>query len=398
MGDLSIKKLWVLMVTAFVDMVGFALVLPLLPLYARDFGATASTIGYLMAAFALAQLLTAPHWGRLSDRIGRRPVILGGQALSAVAFVLFGFADSVWVLLFSRLAQGVGGGTIAVTQAYVSDAVRPEDRAQALGWISACTSAGVMLGPAIGSLSLAWTGSEAAPGLIAAGFCVLNMIFAWHWLPESTTGQSRDSAKERPPLGPSIAAVVTQASRPAHALIWVYASGMLAFMGVASITALFLSEKFAIQKEHIGYFYVLIGFCSVLMRGFFLGIFLRRFKERGTLRLGTLALFLGLAAAPFAEHLVPFVIAMLGMPIGTALLFPATTSLISAHAEPGEAGQIHGVQQAFGGTSRFLGPIWAGYAYQAYPPAEGVAFGGGGPFWVGAVLVSVTLILALRLK
>ncbi len=146
-GKLELRRLWVLMIAAFVDMVGFALVLPLLPLYAESFGIGPFLIGVLLSSFAVSQLLTSPLWGKLSDRIGRRPVILGGQSLAAVAFLLFAGASAVarevpegmekmplqWgpvlLLLVSRLAQGAGGGTLAAVQAYVSDAVRPEERA-----------------------------------------------------------------------------------------------------------------------------------------------------------------------------------------------------------------------------------------------------------------------------
>ena len=132
---LSLSRLWVLMVTAFVDMIGFALLLPLVPLYATRFGADPFVVGLLIAAFALGQMIVAPLWGRLSDRVGRRPVILGSQAISAAAFVTFAFADSVGLLLACRLLQGAGGANVSVLAAYVSDSVGPRERARALGWL-----------------------------------------------------------------------------------------------------------------------------------------------------------------------------------------------------------------------------------------------------------------------
>ncbi len=398
MGQLSLKRLWVLMVTAFVDMVGFALVLPLLPLYAKDFGARPTTIGFLLASFAFAQLVTAPLWGRLSDRIGRRPVIVGGQVLNAVAFLFFAASDSVWLLLFSRLAQGAGSGTIAANQAYVADAVRPEERAKALGWITAATSAGVMLGPAMGSASLSWTGSTAAPGLIAAALCTLNILFAWRWLPESTSDESRAASRERRPLGRAVVEVLRHPARPVHALIWIYASGMLAFMGVTSIMSLYLSDRFGVTKESIGAFYAVIGFFSFVMRGFLLGPLVHRFGEVRVMRLGIAALAAGMLTAPFATGPWLFLMVLLLMPVGTALLFPATTSLISRFAPHGEGGQIHGVQQAFGGSSRLLAPICAGLVYELRPPAAAAAFGGAGPFWLSAAAVTLTAFLAMRLR
>src|SRR5881398_856952 len=141
------RRMAVLMAVAFVDMIGLMLVLPLLPLYATHLHASATTIGFLTAAFPVAQLLASPVWGRVSDRYGRRPALLVGLTASALAYVVFGFASSLWLLFLSRIVQGAGGGTVSVIQAYVADAVKPEDRAKGLGWLSASTNAGVALGP-----------------------------------------------------------------------------------------------------------------------------------------------------------------------------------------------------------------------------------------------------------
>ena len=173
----------VLMITAFVDMVGVLAVIPLLPYYALRFGANGLVIGLLVSAFSVAQLLSAPLWGRVSDRYGRRPALLAGLTASVIAYIVFGFANSIWLLFLSRLVQGAGGGTVSVIQAYVADATKPEDRAKALGWLSAATNLGVAIGPVFGSLSRGI--STEAPGLFAAGLCVLNILFAFRFLPES---------------------------------------------------------------------------------------------------------------------------------------------------------------------------------------------------------------------
>src|SRR3569833_1196748 len=144
-------KLVVLMVTAFIDMVGTLMIIPLMPFYAKQFGANGLMVGLLVSSFSIAQLVSAPLWGRFSDRYGRRPALIVGLAASAIAYVIFGYANSLWLLFLSRLVQGSGGGTVSVIQAYVADAVRPEERAKGLGWLSAATNAGVALGPVIGS-------------------------------------------------------------------------------------------------------------------------------------------------------------------------------------------------------------------------------------------------------
>jgi len=387
MGSLAFQRLWVLMVTAFVDMIGYMLILPLLPLYAKEYGAEPFTIGILLAAFAFAQLATSPIWGKVSDRIGRRPVILGGQCLAAVAFGVFAAADSVWLLLLSRLAQGAGGGTLSAVQAYVVDSAAPDERARAIGWITACTSAGVMVGPGIASVAVRW--STTAPGLIAAALCVLNIAFAWRWLPESAARERREKEVIRRPIRRRVAAVLRQPTAPAHTLIWIYAGGMLAFMSIAGLMSLYLSDHFGITKETIGGYFVVIGMVSVIMRALVLGFLVKHFGEVRVMRLGATALVIGLVSAPLAGGPWQFLLAIVFVPIGTALLFPSTTSLISRHSDSSEMGQTLGVQQAFGGASRLLAPIWAGAVYQEYGRAM--------PFWISAGVMVLLGLVSLRL-
>src|SRR5918992_2831484 len=168
-------KLIVLMVTAFLDMVGLLMVLPLLPFYAKALGGSGLIVGVLVSSFAIAQLVASPFWGRFSDRYGRRPALLIGLTASAIAYVVFAYANSLWMLFISRIVQGAGGGTVSVIQAYVADAVAPEDRAKGLGWLSAATNAGVALGPLIGSLAM--SGGRPKPGLVAPPPLPLNLIF-----------------------------------------------------------------------------------------------------------------------------------------------------------------------------------------------------------------------------
>ncbi|HET6702415.1 MAG TPA: MFS transporter, partial [Gemmatimonadaceae bacterium] len=155
-------NLAVLMLTAFMDMVGVLMLLPLLPFYAKDLGASGFVMAWLGSSFLIAQLISAPLWGRVSDRYGRKPALIVGLAASAVAYVVFAYADSLWLLFVSRIIQGAGGGTVGVIQAYVSDVVEPKNRAKGLGWLSAATNVGVMIGPLLGSAASTW--GRPAPG------------------------------------------------------------------------------------------------------------------------------------------------------------------------------------------------------------------------------------------
>lgn len=383
---LSLERLWVLMVTAFVDMIGFALIMPLLPYYATRFGAKPAVVGALTAAFAFAQLLSAPLWGRLSDRAGRRPIIVGGQCLSALAFLAFAAADSVAMLLVCRLLQGAGGGALSATVAYVSDSVGPDERAKALGWITAATSAGVMVGPAIASATV--TLSPHAPGLVAAGFCFLNILFAWRWLPESSSAATR--AEKRRPLREAIGAVLRHPLSPVSTLLWIYTAGMTAFLGMSAVFALFVADSYGITERTIGYFYVAVGATSVVMRAGFLGIIVKRWGEVRTLRAGAVCIGTGMLLAPLAPDPYRFLAGAMLISTGTALLFPSTTSLVSRHADPKEVGQLLGVQASFGGLSRLVGPLAAGALYQEV--------GRQVPFFAGGVLVFAVALFALRLR
>jgi multidrug resistance protein len=179
------KRLSVLIAVIAVDMLGFAMVLPILAFYAQDLGATPLQIGLIISSYSIAQLISAPFWGRVSDRYGRRPALLIGLFASAVAYLVFAYAGTLWLIFLSRFVQGAGGGTTGVAQAYVTDTVKPNERAKALGWLSAATSAGIAIGPIISSYS-AHMGRE-WPGLIAAMICIVNFGFAWRWLPETHT-------------------------------------------------------------------------------------------------------------------------------------------------------------------------------------------------------------------
>jgi multidrug resistance protein len=395
-GGASIGRLWVLMATVFVDMIGAMIVLPLLPFYVLRMGAKPSIVGPLIATFFIAQIVFSPLWGRLSDRYGRRPMILAGLLLSAAAYLLFGLAHTLLLLFLSRLVQGAGSGTVGVVQAYVGDSIPPEERAKALGWVTAATSAGVVIGPMIGSLA-AYFG-RSGPGYFAAGLCLLNFAFAGRWLPESKRHDGRHAAA-RPArsLWHRLWEVVRQPLSPIGSLIWIYAIGMMAFMAMNAVLSLYLGHVYGVTEKTIGWFYTYVGVISVVMRAVLLGPVVRRLGEVGAMRAGNLALALGMAAIPLPAFLVvPQVlrIACLAavvtlVPVGTALLFPSTTALVSGRSPREEMGQIMGVQQLFGGITRFLGPIWSTWLFGTSAML---------PFWVASAFMLSGGLLTWRVR
>jgi multidrug resistance protein len=382
-------KLLVLMATAFMDMVGALMVIPLLPFYATHFGADARALAILVSSYAAMQLLSAPLWGRVSDRYGRRPALLIGLGAAAIGYVIFAFSDSFWMLLLSRLVQGAGGGTVGVIQAYVADSVEPRDRARSLGWLSAATNVGVIFGPLLGSVSAQW--GHAAPGLLAAGLAVINMGFAWRFLTESQRTADRELARSARRPRELLARVgFTHAREPASRLIWIYALGMGAFYGITAILTLFLMARFDVTTRTIGFFFAYMGALNVVFRVFLLGRVVDRFGEVRTMRVGAAALALGLFLLPLTTSLPMLAVAIALMPLGTSLTFPCVTSLLSRVVAGHERGSYMGVQQTFGGMGRVIYPLWAGWAWDVLGVLE--------PFWTSAALVGGTILIGLGLE
>ena len=391
------KRLSVLMAVCFVDMLGLMLVAPLMPFYATRMHAAEWMVGWLISAFAVAQLISSPVWGKFSDRYGRRPAMLIGLAGSAIAYVVFGFANSLWMLFASRLVQGLGGGTTGVAQAYVADTMAPAERAKALGWISASTSAGVLIGPVIGSIARGF-GTE-VPGLVAGGLMLLCVVFAWRWLPESRVAHTHTPSGQQLPPGRSIrralVEIVENPSAPAHRVIWIYVVGMLALNVVIGVMALYFKDVFGVTEQTIGYFFTIFGVVGVLMRVWPVGWFNSRFGEIRTMQVGTISLFLGLLLMPLpAAILAPypavvvFILCLTLVPVGTALLFPASTSLVSQRVPRHELGLVMGAQQTLRGIMAIVGPVGATFVFDK--------LGHGVPFLIAAAVVAVAGRLAFR--
>jgi MFS family permease len=385
-------KLMVLFLIAFVDTVGASLVVPLIPFYGVRYGANALLVGLLISAFSVTQLISAPSWGRLSDRYGRRPSILFGLIVSALAYVVFAFAGSWQMLLLSRLVQGVGGGTIGVVTAYVADASPPEQRTKSIGWLTTVTSLGWLSGAALGSV-LVTIGGPKAPGLFTAGFSLIVAAFAYRFLAESKgmrpSGTHAAATKVRTGRE-AIMYVFSRWREPAPRLIWIYALGIGAFYGSAAVMPLLLQERLGITEKTIGYIVMYFSGMGVIVRAGILGRMVDWLGEPRLARLGVGILAAGLATMAFGHSLPVLVVSFTLMPLGTAFLFPSVSGLLSQLVPSAERGLYMGVQQTFGGVARVAFPILAG--------ALMVQFNKGTPFLVGAVLVLATLPLTAGLQ
>jgi multidrug resistance protein len=369
------KRLAILIAVATVDLMGAAMVFPLLPFYATKFDSSPLMIGIIFSSFSLAQLISAPLWGRVSDHYGRRPALLIGLVALGLGYLIFGFANSKWMLLLSRVIQGAGGGTTGVTQAYVADTVRSEDRARALGWLSAGTNVGTMLGPALGSFLAHW--GQAAPGVVAASLCTINLLFAWRWLPESR--QPGDRPAQRKPVWHGVWQVLRHPSGIAQRLTLIYALGMFGQSTLSAVLALYLAARFQVTEFTIGFFFVYVGLISVVLRSAFVGPMVDRLGEATAILLGSGSLALGFLLYPVAPN-IPVLAAVIPLiPIGTAMLFPATTALLSKNSDKAELGLAMGIAQSFAGMSRLIAPVTATALFQYV--------GNPSPFFFAALVV-----------
>jgi len=407
-------KLFALMAIAFVDMLGLLMIIPLLPFYVKEAVSNSGIqilgihfgigiiIGFIVSAFTVAQLLSAPMWGRFSDRVGRRPTLLIALGASAIAYLIFGFAHSLFLLFLSRVVQGAGGGTVGVIQAYVADSTPPEDRARALGWLSATTNLGVALGPVLGSFALALGqrdllpghGSlklgQAAPGLLAAAICLLNMAFAARYLTESRDPNDHIATNEpKKTSRQAIWRVISHSSEPSSRLIWIYAISIGAFQGSFSVLALFLNVRFQVTAQTIGYFFMYVGSISVFARVLLLGRMVDWLGEAKLSRLGLVLLSAGVIGMPLSRNLWMLAIAVMLIPLGTAFTFPCVTALLSRVIVPRERGLYMGMQQTYGGVARIIAPLFFGWAFDSLGPSA--------PYFFSSVFILSTTLLGFGL-
>ena len=407
-------KLLTLMITAFIDMMGLLMIIPLLPFYVQELSGSGlkflhwnlgvgTITGFIVTSYTVAQLLSAPLWGKFSDRVGRRPTLLIALTASGIAYLIFGFANSLLLLFLSRIVQGAGGGTVGVIQAYVADSTEPKDRTRALGWLSATTNLGVVIGPVIGSFAVTLGTSKAlsgqslapmghaAPGIIAAALCLINIIFAARYLTESrpTHELSTESNEPTRKSRQAISRVISQPSEPSSRLIWIYAISIGAFQGTFAVLALFLNVRFHVTKELIGYFFMYTGAISVFTRVLLLGRMVDWLGEAKLSRLGIVLLSLGVIGMPLSRSLGMLAIAVALIPLGTAFTFPCVTALLSRVVSQRERGLYMGMQQYYGGITRAIAPVLYGRAFDTLGVAS--------PYYFSSAIIAATIFLGFGL-
>jgi DHA1 family tetracycline resistance protein-like MFS transporter len=368
------KQLGVVFTIVFIDLLGFGIVLPLLPTYAATFDVSPAAIGFLVTSFSLLQLVAVPVWGGISDRLGRRPVLIVGLVGSTASYILFAFAHSYWALLVSRIVAGAMGATIGVAQAYIADVTSPERRTHAMGMLGAAFAMGFIVGPALGGVLSAH--SYGSAGLVAAGLCAANALAALAWLPETPQHHASRPAG-RAPLGPLAA--------PLAASFLVTA----AFAVLHVTLPLFGRDVLHDTTRQMGLLFAYMGVISAVVQGGVVGRLAPRVGEKRLASAGGLLLAAGLAVVPVASGTLVLYAALGVLSAGSALATPSIYAVVSRRATASTQGAALGLTQTASTLGRIAGPSVAGFLIGTH--------GTSAPFWAGALLALLGMVAALLL-
>jgi DHA1 family tetracycline resistance protein-like MFS transporter len=373
------RPLLIIFLTIFVNLVGFGIIIPLLPFYAETFGASPVVIGLLFAIFSLCQLVAAPALGDLSDRYGRRPILIFSLAGTVVSFVMLAVAHSVTMLFAARVVDGLSGGNISTARAYVADITEPKDRARAYGIIGAAFGLGFILGPALSGIlsGISYT----APIWAAAGLTLVATAMAWLWLPETV---HRARAGTGNPFRFLPALLHRAPVRRILAVDFIY---WLAFAAFQTTFSLFVARRFGFGVAKTGYFFAAFGVLGAVIQGGFIRPVVKRLGDKRTFLLGVALAALGLVAAAMAQTVAAFSIALVPLAFGIGFGHPTISSLVSLVASGDEQGRVQGAASAVESLGRTVGPIWGNASLQRY--GESV------PYFSAAVLLVLTSLLAV---
>jgi MFS transporter, DHA1 family, tetracycline resistance protein len=381
------SPLAIIFLTVFIDLVGFGIVLPLLPYYVETYGASAATIGMLQASYSLMQFLFTPIWGRLSDRYGRRPLILVSLAGSCIGFLIFGLAGSLPALFLGRMVAGIAGAIIPTTNAYVADVTPPEGRAKGMGLVGAAFGLGFILGPAIGGILAPYGYNK--PVLLASLMAAINFVFAFFKLPESLPESARSQAQRRPFGFQALRDALTHPQ--ILPLMLMYLVVIFAFSNMEATFGLLNEHRYGLTARQTGYLFAFIGIVMSIIQGLLVGRLVRRMGERRLIILGSFTMIFGLALMPFTPSTLVYCVVLAVLSFGAGINNPSITALLSKSSQADEQGGIMGIAQSVASLGRILGPLWGGYAFDA--------FGIGSPFITGGMFMAVAFLISiLRLR
>lgn len=429
---LDFKKILPIFVIVLIDLLGLTIIIPLMPLYATAFGATPLMIGLLGASYPVMQFIGAPLLGRLSDRLGRKPVLVVSQMGTFIGFLILGFANSLWLLFLARILDGISGANISTAQAAISDSTTEKTRTQGLGLIGAAFGIGFILGPIIAFLSLAASNNNYhVPAFVAAGFSLISILLTWFWFEETLPKELRGNQAKKPTF--TLQAMLQALRHPAVGfLLLLMFAQQIAFGGFEQLLALFTLNRLGLNASGNSIIFVFVGLIVVAVQGGLIGRWSRKYGERKLILAGLATLAIGLsltaftprqpmpsyskarleqelqASGTFRTHENPttqnltieipddrqtgwfglawLLVAMVPAAVGGGILQPSINSLITQKARKDEVGGLLGISAAFLSGANAVAPLVGGAIFQAW--------GSTAPFLAGGILMAVLLAMA----
>ncbi len=382
----------ILFLIVFVDLVGFGILVPLLPFYVDRVGAGPEIITITLGLYSLFQFIAAPIWGWLSDRYGRKPILAWSLSGFAISYLILGFADSLWMVVASRVFGGLMAGNISAAFAYVTDITTPETRATGMGMVGAAFGLGFIFGPVIGGV-LAGSDIETAnfllPALVATGMTTVALLGVIFVLPESLSQELRDQIRNRPKISLKMR-IEAAFKRQALTLIVLIGFGVtMAWALLETTLALWANSVLSLGPRDIGLLLTYVGVIGVIIQGGMIGPLTRRFGEHSLVAAATCFLFCGYGFLAASQGWTLLVTAMTFLAVGNALSNPSLSSLVSKEADETERGAVLGVFQGAGSLARVAGPMYAGLVFVQFGPAI--------PFMIAAACMVPTLVMVFLL-
>jgi MFS family permease len=385
------SSLLVLFLTVFIDLIGFGMVIPFLSYYAREYGASGIAVGAVVGVYSIMQFFFAPVWGRMSDRLGRRPVILISLTASCIGYFLFGFAHTFVALFISRVIAGAGGANIGTAQAYIADTTTVENRAKGMGLIGAAFGLGFILGPPLSGI-LATVGlhhhlaGNLLPGVVAGSMSFTALLIAFFVLGESKAPDTTVRTGVPPQFDKRVWGEMAHHAILFGIILTLFMT-LLAVAGMETSVTLHARDRFHFTQLQLAWFFLFMGVIVATIQGGLIGRLARRFGERTLVGVGTASFTLGLVLVPSVWRVGMLYVVAFFIAIGQGLTYPSLTSLVTKASPPNEHGSMLGLASGIGSLARFIGPILSGWFYDL-AQARG-AFNGQAVIVFGALCVAL---------
>jgi len=397
------SPLVIIFITIFIDLVGFGIVIPVLPLYAERYGASEATVGVLLATYSAMQFVFAPILGKLSDRVGRRPVLLvsligtsigfllmGFAPLMPVGFALFGLAPTLIWLFAARIIDGISGGNISTAQAYIADVTSPEERSKGMGLIGAAFGLGFVFGPMIGGV-LSYVSPE-APFFFAAALAAANATALYFLLPESLSVEHRSEARR----GGIVEVLEQSGSWELGAVMATYFFSTVAFAMMTATFALFAAHRFNFDAWHTGFLFGYVGVIGAVIQGGLLGRLVKMFGDKPLAVAGTAIFAASVFCLPLSQTVTSLIITSTGVAIGNSLMTPTLNALASKSVGPAWQGRVLGVLSSVASLARIIGPVLGGFLL--IRDSATLAHYGRTPYWTSAAIMLIALGLSISVR